>query len=213
MIGRGLSDVSIHYLSGMIQAVEHLRQLKHQKIAYIGGSAGLTISDHHEQAFVKAVEKAGLKVDPRFVRVGNYRVSGGETAMLELLEMKDRPTAIVAANDLTAIGALRVIHREGLSVPQDFSIIGFDDIELSDIVFPPLASRTCRSVCDGVGVVGEGSTRDRETILRQDFASGPKLDRSCTKAEVERGKSGTVMAPLRMARSKVHSLLLHEVHF
>ncbi len=90
-----------------------MKQLKHQKIGYIGGSAGLTISDHREQAFAKAMEKAGLKVDPKFVRVGNYRISGGETAMLELLEMKDRPTAIVAANDLTAIGALRVIHREG----------------------------------------------------------------------------------------------------
>ena len=54
--------------------------------------------------------------------------------------MKDRPTAIIAANDLTAIGALRVIHRAGLSVPGDFSVVGFDDIELSDVVYPPLTT-------------------------------------------------------------------------
>jgi DNA-binding LacI/PurR family transcriptional regulator len=140
LVGPGLSDVAIHYLSGMTQAVEHLSQLRHRKIAYIGGSSGLTISDHRVQAFVKAMEKSGLRVDPKFIRVGNYRIDGGEAAMMELLAMKDRPTAIMTANDLTAVGALRVIHREGLSVPRDFSIVGFDDIELSDIIHPPLTT-------------------------------------------------------------------------
>ena len=139
-VGRGLSDVSINYSSGMNQAIEHLRQLRHQKIGYIGGLSGLTISDHRTQAFVKAVEGVGLKVDPKFIRVGNYRVSGGEAAMAEILAMKDRPTAIVTANDVTAIGAIRVIHAAGLSSPNDFSMIGFDDIELSGIVSPPLTT-------------------------------------------------------------------------
>jgi LacI family transcriptional regulator len=66
--------------------------------------------------------------------------NGGDKAMAELLDLKDRPTAIITANDLTAIGALRVIRKHGLSVPDDFSIVGFDDIELSDIVFPPLTT-------------------------------------------------------------------------
>ncbi|MDP9050543.1 MAG: LacI family DNA-binding transcriptional regulator [Acidobacteriota bacterium] len=139
-VGRGLSDVSINCVSGMNLAIEHLRKLRHQKIGYIGGSAGLTISDHRMQAFLKAMEKTGLKVDPKFLRQGNYRVKGGETAMAELLALKDRPTAIVAANDLTAIGALRVIHGAGLSCPDDFSIVGFDDIELSEILYPPLTT-------------------------------------------------------------------------
>ena len=140
VVGPGLSDVSIDNVPGMNEAVEHLKELRHQRIAYIGGSAGRTISDHRLQAFVKAVKRVVLKVDPRFLRVGDYRISGGERAMAELLAMADRPTAVVAANDLTAIGALRVIHREGLSVPDDFSIVGFDDIELSDIVYPPLTT-------------------------------------------------------------------------
>jgi DNA-binding LacI/PurR family transcriptional regulator len=89
---------------------------------------------------VDAVKERGLSVDEQFLRVGNFRIGGGEAAMLQLLELRNRPTAIITANDLTAIGALRVIHRAGLSVPGDFSVIGFDDIELSDIVYPPLTT-------------------------------------------------------------------------
>jgi DNA-binding LacI/PurR family transcriptional regulator len=140
LVGQGLSDVTVNYITGLNQAVEHLKHLRHQKIGYIGGSSGLTISDHRIQAFVKAVERVGLKVDPRFLLTGNYRISGGEAAMSELLASKDRPTAIIAANDLTAMGALHALHRHGLSAPKDLSVIGFDDIELCDIFDPPLTT-------------------------------------------------------------------------
>jgi len=140
IVGPGLSDVSIDYMSGMRQAIAHLKQHRHRKIAYIGGSPGLTISDHRVNAFKTAMAEAGLKVEPSFIRVGNYRITGGESGMSELLALKVRPTAIMATNDLTAIGALRVIHRAGRSVPGQFSVVGFDDIELSDIVYPPLTT-------------------------------------------------------------------------
>lgn len=140
LVGRGLSDVSVDSTSGMKQAVEHLCRLHHRNIGYIGGSVGPTISDHRRDSFLRAIREYGLAADERFLRVGNYRVSGGEAAMKEILALVKRPTAIVTANDLTAIGALRVIHHHGLSVPEDFSIIGFDDIELSDIVYPPLTT-------------------------------------------------------------------------
>jgi LacI family transcriptional regulator len=139
-VGQGLSDITVNYVTGMNQAVDHLKQLRHQKIGYIGGSSGLSISDHRIQAFVKAVERAGLKVDPKFLVAGNYRISGGETAMAELLARKDRPTAVITANDLTAIGALHALHKHGLAAPRDFSVIGFDDIELCDIFDPPLTT-------------------------------------------------------------------------
>lgn len=140
LVAAGLSDVSIDYMSGMRQAIAHLKQLYHRKIAYIGGSPGLTISDHRVDAFKAAMSEAGLKVEQSFIRVGNYRITGGESGMSELLALRDRPTAILATNDLTAIGALRVIHRNGLSVPLHFSVVGFDDIELCDIVYPPLTT-------------------------------------------------------------------------
>jgi LacI family transcriptional regulator len=140
IVGPGLSDVSISNSSGMNQAVEHLFNLKHRKIGYIGGLPGLTISDHRRRAFVNAMARMELKVDQKFMRVGNYRIHGGEAAMMELLALEDSPTAILTANDLTAIGALRVLHRQGLSVPEDVSVVGFDDIELSDMVYPPLTT-------------------------------------------------------------------------
>jgi DNA-binding LacI/PurR family transcriptional regulator len=140
LVGNGLSDVSVDSTSGMKQAVEHLHGLQHRKIAFIGGSAGPTISDHRRDSFLRAMQEFGLSVEPRFLRVGNYRVSGGEAAVAELLSLRDRPTAIISANDLTAIGALRAIHRAGLSVPGDFSVVGFDDIEVSDIINPALTT-------------------------------------------------------------------------
>jgi DNA-binding LacI/PurR family transcriptional regulator len=140
LTGKGLSDVCVDSTGGMRQAIKHLFDLGHRKIGYIGGSAGPTISDHRLHSFLLAMGGLGLPADTQFLRVGNYRISGGESAMAELLELSDRPTAIITANDLTAIGALRVIHGQGLSVPGDFSVVGFDDIELSDIVYPPLTT-------------------------------------------------------------------------
>ncbi len=138
--GPGLSDVLIDYVPGMHQAIRHLRELNHKKIAYIGGSPGPTISDHRYNAFLDAMQKNGLKIRSEYVRAGNYRIPGGETAMNELLALLDRPTAVLAANDLTAIGALRAIRHHGVTAPDDISIIGFDDIELSDVIYPPLTT-------------------------------------------------------------------------
>ena len=140
VVGPGLSDVLIDYVTGMREAVRHLRDLGHERVAYIGGSSGLTISDHRTSAFCEAMDEAGLTVYPGYVRAGNYRISGGEVCMEELFNVEERPTAIMCTNDLTAIGALRVIRRHGFSVPEDFSVVGFDDIDMSDIIQPPLTT-------------------------------------------------------------------------
>ncbi|MDE3149744.1 MAG: LacI family DNA-binding transcriptional regulator [Acidobacteriota bacterium] len=189
MVGKGLSDVSVDSTSGMKQVVEHLYRLRHRKIGYIGGSAGRTISDHRLHSFLRAMEGFGLTVDPRFLRVGNYRITGGEAAMAELLELKTRPTAIITANDLTAIGALRVIHKQGLSVPADFSIVGFDDIELSDIVYPPLTTlrlsrhELARKIVDALEEFapdphGSGKQYKVETTLVTRSSTGPARKRA-----------------------------------
>jgi len=140
LVGKGLSDISVDNDSGMREAIGHLVRLRHRRIGYIGGIAGPTISDHRLTSFVDAMQGHGLPIETQFLRIGNFRIGGGEAAMTELLVLNKRPTAIICANDLTAIGALRVIHRNGLTVPGDFSIVGFDDIELSDIVYPPLTT-------------------------------------------------------------------------
>jgi len=140
LIGPGLSDVLIDYQEGMNQAVKHLKHLKHRRIAFIGGSVGPTIADHLRDAYTQAMSNYDLVVELDYIRAGNYRIPGGETAMAELLALSRKPTAIIAANDLTAIGAFRTIQKRNLSIPADFSLIGFDDIEIADILHPPLTT-------------------------------------------------------------------------
>jgi len=136
----GQSDITINNKSGMDQALRHLKELRHKKIGYIGGSAGLTISDHRVNAFISALKRVDIVPRPEFIKVGNYRITGGMASMTELLSSKDRPTAVLTANDLTAIGGMKAAMQMGFSIPDDISIIGFDDIEFSDIVHPPLTT-------------------------------------------------------------------------
>jgi LacI family transcriptional regulator len=71
---------------------------------------------------------------------GNHTVRGGEIAMAQMLSVPDPPTAVLTSNDLTAMGAMRAISRTGLRVPEDISVVGFDDIELSEFMHPPLTT-------------------------------------------------------------------------
>jgi LacI family transcriptional regulator len=135
-----VSDVSINNKSGMNQALQHLKELRHTKIGYIGGINGLSISDHRVDAFMRALKRVDLVPRPEFIKVGNYRISGGITAMTELLSLRDRPTAVLTANDLTAIGGMRAAMKMGVSIPGELSIIGFDDIELCEIIHPSLTT-------------------------------------------------------------------------
>jgi len=140
LVAPWVSDVMVNYAAGIGLAVAHLKELGHTKIGYIGASAGPTISNHRVNGFKKALKKYGLQLYPEFIRVGDYRTTGGQTGMTELLALKERPTAILAANDLTAIGALRTIYQRGYTVPGDFSVIGFDDIDLAGMLYPPLTT-------------------------------------------------------------------------
>jgi len=139
-VGPGLSDVAVNCSEGMEQAIRYLKEQGHRKIAYIGGRTGITISDHRLASFKQALKNASIPLRTEFIRVGDYRIAGGEFAMAELLALQDKPTAILTANDLTAMGSLRAIREGGYSVPGDFSVIGFDDIEMSDIVSPALTT-------------------------------------------------------------------------
>lgn len=204
VVGKGLSDVCVDSTSGMRQAVNHLYELGHRKIGYIGGSAGPTISDHRLHSFLFAVGKVGLSSETQFLRVGNYRISGGEHAMAELLKLADRPTAIITANDLTAIGALRVIHQQGFLVPEDFSIVGFDDIELSDIVYPPLTTlrlsrhELAKAFVSALEVLANSPQRNGtqykvETTLITRNSTGPIGKRSGSSKSISRRKTGALI--------------------
>jgi LacI family transcriptional regulator len=172
----GVSDILVDCTGGMAAAIKHLVELRHHRIGYIGGSDGRTISDHRLRSFITAMKRHGLAVNLDHLRVGDYRVPGGEKAMQELLAMKRRPTAILTANDLTAIGALRAIHRYGFSVPEDFSLIGMDDIEFCNFVTPPLTTlRLARRELAGLLFTALESAKANPRAMGLQYSIHPKL--------------------------------------
>ncbi len=139
-IGPGISDISINYSTGIEQAMEHLSGLGHIRVAYIGGPADWRSSILRQAAFLASLQKKRKSEPSELLQVGNYRIDGGHAAMSHLLRLRERPTAVLTCNDLTAIGALRAIHEHGLKVPKDISVVGFDDIDLSSFTYPPLTT-------------------------------------------------------------------------
>jgi LacI family transcriptional regulator len=136
----GISDIMIDFRNGMRQLIQHLKDLGHRYVGFIGGTDGLATSRIRRESFMDAVVKCGMSSQDEWIVAGDYKVSGGESGMKAILDHKEIPTAIVTANDLTAFGALRMAHQSGLRIPEDISIAGCDDIEMADIVYPPLTT-------------------------------------------------------------------------
>ncbi len=138
--GPGISCVHIDYSAGVEMAMTHLTALGHQKIAFISGPLNLTSARIRYRAFMDSSVRDHLTASPSLLEEGNHRSDGGYEAMCRLLRGKIRPTAVLCSNDLTAIGALGAIAEAGLRVPEDISIIGFDDIKLSAYTSPALTT-------------------------------------------------------------------------
>jgi DNA-binding LacI/PurR family transcriptional regulator len=121
-------------------ATRHLLELGHRRIAAIGGTPGWYANDERMIGFRAALAAEGLLPDPALVRQSDWRIPRGEQAAEELLSLPDPPTAIFGFNDNVAIGALNAARNVGLRVPDDLSLIGFDDTELATIVRPRLTT-------------------------------------------------------------------------
>jgi LacI family transcriptional regulator len=137
--GERLTNIVVDYAMGVKEAVEHLVELGHQRIAFVSGPAGLQSAQVRREAFLNSLGRYGI-ADGRGVVEGDHKVSGGLAAMQRLLALPDPPTAVLASNDLTAIGMMRAVRSAGLSVPRDISIVGFDDIWLAEYTEPPLTT-------------------------------------------------------------------------
>jgi LacI family transcriptional regulator len=134
------SLVNIDYTTGVNEALKHLVELGHTRIAFISGPLGLGSARTRAEAFRAGLRVHGLKAEKRWVQEGDHRVEGGRAAMERVLSADSRPTAVLASNDLTAIGAMDAIREHGLRIPEDISVIGFDDIQLSAFTQPPLTT-------------------------------------------------------------------------
>ena len=139
-VGDRISDISLDYESGVDQAIDHLTSLGHRKIGFVGGPVNLASARTRHRAFLASLERKKLGHREEFIRAGNHRFDGGYAAMADILKLDQRPTAVLASNDLTAIGVMRAIYAAGLRVPEDISVVGFDDIALSSFMSPPLTT-------------------------------------------------------------------------
>jgi LacI family transcriptional regulator len=135
-----VSRVAIDYAAGIAAAVEHLHSLGHTRIAFISGPFGHYSSRVRREAFRRELQRRSIGIPPGFIEKGDHTIFGGHTAMLRLLKNPIRPGAVIASNDLTAIGALGAIHENGLSVPGNISLVGFDDIAICAFTQPPLTT-------------------------------------------------------------------------
>jgi LacI family transcriptional regulator len=127
-------------VGGARAATQHLIDLGHRRIGHVRGRADLVSARQREQGYREALEAAGIDFDPALVRVGGYRASETTDAARELLGLRDRPTAVFAANDLSAIRVMEVAAELGLRVPDDLSVVGFDNVPEAANSIPPLTT-------------------------------------------------------------------------
>ena len=136
----GASTIEADNVAGAREATQHLIDLGHRRIAHVRGRVDLASASRREQGYREALEAAGIPFDSALVRVGGYRASETTQAARELLERPDRPTAVFAANDLSAIRVMEVANELGLSVPDDLSVVGFDNVPEAANASPPLTT-------------------------------------------------------------------------
>ena len=144
-----VDTVSIPDDSAARMMVEHLLDRGHTRIAIIAGEPGTPPRANRERGYRRALAGHGIPVDEALVRGSDFTERGGYEGMLELLGLDERPTAVFAANDLIAIGALVACRERGLRVPGDIAIGGFDDIPAAALVYPPLTTVSQRNQSTG----------------------------------------------------------------
>lgn len=137
----GLADVVLlnNKLGGYL-ATRHLLELNHTKIACITGPHHLPSSVERAEGYYEALEEAGLTPDPDWVLTGDFRLPSGHSCMSRLLDMADGPTAVFVCSDMMALGAMNAVHNKGLRMPDDISIVGFDNIALASSINPALTT-------------------------------------------------------------------------
>ncbi len=135
-----IPTVSAAHSAGADQAVAHLLKLGHRRIAAITGPAGWLATEERLRGYHAALGAAGVLPDPELVLEANFEIGGGRAAAARLLDLADCPTAIFAFNDNLAIGAMQEARARGLHLPDDLSIVGFDDTGEAAIVSPALTT-------------------------------------------------------------------------
>jgi DNA-binding LacI/PurR family transcriptional regulator len=133
-----VSNLRIDYFSGVEQIVQYLHKHGHERIAFVAGKAKLKSNMARLQAYEKCMRKLGLEPGP--VLPGDLRFEGGLAAGLAIGKLSPRPTAVMAINDLTAVGVIKGLMKSGCRIPQDISVTGFDDTRLAEYSNPSITT-------------------------------------------------------------------------
>jgi len=144
LLGGGEADrfdyIGVDTGKGMYAAAKHLISQGHSSIAYIGGVKDLEVFEERYKGYCNALIESGLKVAEDFVFWGNYSESSGYEAVKHFMGLKERPSAVCAANDLLALGAISAFEDKGLRIPQDIAVVGMDNIDIDFRMKPKLSS-------------------------------------------------------------------------
>jgi LacI family xylobiose transport system transcriptional regulator len=138
--GDNVHSVGATNWQGGLAATRHLVDLGHTRIASISGPSRMMCSRARVDGYRAALETAGLPVDPALLKVGDFHHETGYRAGLELLRSPNPPTAVFAGNDLQALGLYEAARELGLRIPEDLSVVGFDDLPIARLVGPPLTT-------------------------------------------------------------------------
>ncbi len=137
--GVHMSNLRVNYESGIEEAISHLVSLGHTEISFIGGPTHLRSAARRREAFIASMRRHLPDARAEVFR-GDFKLEGGRRAAREMLDSHERPTAVVAANDMMALGAMVEFRAAGLHIPRDVSIVGFDDIAFATLCEPPLTT-------------------------------------------------------------------------
>jgi LacI family repressor for deo operon, udp, cdd, tsx, nupC, and nupG len=132
--------ISIDNYSAACQVVKYFINAGHNRIAYIGQNNTFISSNLRESAYVETLKENNIPYRPEYVKKGSHSFDFGVTSMQELLKLEERPTAAFVISDRIAAGCLRALAYSDVSVPDEMSIIGFDNIDISKMVTPPLST-------------------------------------------------------------------------
>ncbi|MCW3059912.1 MAG: transcriptional regulator, LacI family [Capsulimonas sp.] len=179
----GVPSVDVDDRLGAALAVEHLAALGHRRIAHVHGNENHVSTRNRLAGVMEAMSARGLEIPGRWIRFADYGGEGAKEVCVEILSGDDRPTALLAANDAVAVAALRAAESLGLRVPQDLSIVGYDDAPMAALVHPSLttirqpliamgaaAARTLARVIEGETAVEARQLLKPELIVRESTA-------------------------------------------
>jgi LacI family transcriptional regulator len=138
VVGVAADSVLVRNVAGARAAVAHLAGLGHRRIGVVSDSPEITSSAERIQGYRQALRAAGIAPEPGLISIGGPTRDDGEAAALRLLDRPDRPTAVFTANNFMTVGALRAARSLGLRIPADVALVGFDDLDWTTLVQPPV---------------------------------------------------------------------------